>query len=70
MKNESQHVNELVEKQKALIKEIEAKLIYSARYNIKVDVSYSDLMSETYKLLDITKPIEKYKNTNKNQNQF
>jgi len=70
MRNDSLPVNEFVERQKELIKEIEAKLIYSARYNIKVDVTYFDLMSETHKLLEITKPVEKYKNTNKNQNLF
>ncbi|HOS56903.1 MAG TPA: hypothetical protein PK385_12705 [Spirochaetota bacterium] len=70
MRNESQPINELVEKQKALIKEIEAKLIHSAKYKVKTDVTEMDLMSETYKLLDITKPIEKYHNTNKNQNLY
>lgn len=70
MKNPSINTFERVEELKDSIKDIESKLIYSARYNIRVDVSFCDLMSETEKFLDITKPIEKYKNTNKNQNQF
>jgi hypothetical protein len=70
MKSNSIIKNESADEKEKLIREIESKLIYSARYNIRVDVSFHDLMSETHKLLEITKPIEKYPNANKNQNQF
>ncbi len=70
MKSNNIIKNESVDEKEKLIREIESKLIYSARYNIRVDVSFHDLMSETHKLLDITKPLEKYHNTNKNQNLY
>lgn len=65
MKNESHLVVDYVEKQIRLIKEIESKLIHSAKHKVKTDVTEIELMSETYKLLEITKPVEKYNNTNK-----
>lgn len=70
MKALSQIKKESADELEQRIKSIETTLIYSARFKKKVDVSFSEMMSETEKFLDITKPLEKYPNTNKNQNQF
>jgi len=70
MKSISQLKKETADELEQKIKSIETTLIYSARFKKKVDVSFIDLISATEAFLDITKPVEKYPNTNKNQNQF
>lgn len=70
MKSPSQLKKETADKLEQKIKSIETTLIFAARFKKKVDVSFMDLMTETNKFLETTKPIEKTPNTNKNQNQF
>jgi GTP cyclohydrolase III len=67
MKSLSQLKKETADELEQKIKSIETTLIYSARFKKKVDVSFMDLISATEAFLDITKPVEKYPNTNKNQ---
>ena len=58
-------IKEQTELSIAKISDLEHRMI-----NGDSSVTMFDLMTETHKLLSITKPIEKYPNTNKNQNLY